>query len=266
MKKILFMSDVDGTLVDGGYIHPRVAEAAQEFTARGHLFALATGRHKFSIGALCEQLPVNAPCIILAGAATYNSAAGTCENLFPMEEGVRAALARILAEYPAELAVQVFTARTQFNLRLNDFLRRHGIAEEVGKPDAPLSALQGEQILKLGFNCEDTAVLERCAAEFFSDKNRYEWHYSFRIGIEVCHPMAGKGNALRRLLEAGDVRADCIAVAGDSANDLPLFPCADVRFAPRDAAAEVLARADHVVAAAREGGVADALELLLKNA
>lgn len=166
MKKILFMSDVDGTLVDGGYIHPRVAEAAREFTARGHLFALATGRHKFSIGALCEQLPVNAPCIILAGAATYNSAAGTCENLFPMEEGVKAALARILAEYPAELAVQVFTARTQFNLRLNDFLRRHGIAEEVGKPDAPLSALQGEQILKLGFNCEDTAVLERCAAEF----------------------------------------------------------------------------------------------------
>lgn len=39
-------------------------------------------------------------------------------------------------------------------------------------------------------------------------------------------------------------------MAGDSANDLPLFPCADVRFAPRDAAAEVLARADHVVAAA----------------
>ena len=116
MKKILFMSDVDGTLVDGGYIHPRVAEAAREFTARGHLFALATGRHKFSIGALCEQLPVNAPCIILAGAATYNSAAGTCENLFPMEEGVKAALARILAEYPAVRRPASSTAFTALSM------------------------------------------------------------------------------------------------------------------------------------------------------
>lgn len=266
MKKILFMSDVDGTLVVGGAIHPRVLEAAREFTAQGHLFALATGRHRFSIEALCRQLPVNAPCVILAGAAVYDPTTGKCGNFLPMGEEVKTSLERIMKEYPDDLAIQVFTERTQFNLRLNDFLRRYGIPEEVDKPDAPLSALRGERILKLGFNCEDTTVLERCAEEFFSDADSYEWLYSFRTGIEVSHPTASKGNALRRLLKTEAVRPGCVAVAGDSANDLSMFSCADIRFAPKDAAAEVLETADHVVASAREGGVAEALELLIKNA
>lgn len=265
MKKILFLSDVDGTLMSDGRIHPRVIQEARQFTERGHLFALATGRHRFSLGTLCRQLPINAPCVILAGAATYDPVRDVCGNFFPLGEGVKDKLAQILRRYPRELAVQVFTARTQFNLRLNDFMRKYGIAEEVNKPDAPLSALQGEQVLKLGFNCEDVSVLEACAAEFFSDTAAYAWHYSFRIGIEVCHPLASKGNALRRMIDGGIVQPDLIAVAGDSANDLSMFPCADVRFAPCDAMPEVLQAADHVVSSARDGCVADALRFLMEN-
>lgn len=265
MKKILFLSDVDGTLMSDGRINPRVVRAAREFTDRGHLFALATGRHKFSLGMLCRQLPINAPCVILAGAATYDPLTDVCGNFFPLGEDVKDKLAQIIKRYPRELAVQVFTTRTQFNLRLNDFMRQNGIAEEVNKPDAPLSALHGEQILKLGFNCEDVSVLEACAAEFFSNADAYEWHYSFRIGIEVCHPSASKGNALRRMIDGGDVSPDLIAVAGDSANDLSMFPCADVRFAPRDAMPEVLRAADHVVASAKDGCVADALRFLMER-
>lgn len=265
MKQILFLSDVDGTLISEGKMSPAVIEAAREFTSRGHLFALATGRHKFSLGQLQAQLPINAPCVILAGAAVYDPVKNTCRHLIPMEEEVKSKLGEILKKYPRELAVQVFTGTTQFNLRLNDFMRRYGIAEEVNKPDSPLSALEGEQILKLGFNCEDKTVLERCAEEFFSDSSRYEWHYSFRIAIEVCHPAASKGNALRNLLNSGDIKPDIIAVAGDSANDLSMFPCADIRFAPCDAIPEIRAKADYVVSTAKNGCVADALRILMSK-
>lgn len=265
MKRILFLSDVDGTLISKGKMSPAVIEAAREFTSRGHLFSLATGRHKFSLGELRARLPINAPCVILAGAAVYDPVTDTCRHLIPMEEEIKNKLREILKKYPRELAVQVFTGKTQFNLRLNDFLRHYGIAEEVNKPDAPLSALEGEQILKLGFNCEDTAVLERCAEEFFSDTSRYEWHYSFPIAIEVCHPAASKGNALCSLLRSGDVKPDIIAVAGDSANDLSMFSCADLRFAPCDAISEIRAKADYVVSAAEDGCVADALRILMSR-
>lgn len=265
MKRILFLCDVDGTLVSGGKMSPAVIEAAREFTSRGHLLALATGRHKFSLGGLRAQLPINAPCVILAGAAVYDPVTDTCRRMIPMEEGVKHKLGEILKKYPRELAVQVFTARTQFNLQLNDFMRRYGIAEEVNQPDAPLSALEGEQILKIGFGCEDTAVLERCAREFFSDTSRYEWQYSSRITIEVCHPAASKGNALRGLLSGGDIRADIVAVAGDSANDLSMFSCADIRFAPSDAIPEIRAKADYVVSTAENGCAADALRILMSR-
>ena len=266
MKKILLLSDVDGTLVVDGQMHPSVAEVAREFTAQGHMLALATGRHKFSLNQLCTELPINAPCVILAGAAVYDPATNACCHLLPMDEKVKESLARIVEEYPEKLAVQVYTAHTQFNLQLNDFMRCYGIAEEVNKPDAPLSALEGEQILKLGFNCEDTAVLEECANCFFSDTTRYEWHYSFRIAIEVCHCAASKGAALQSLLRNGDVQADIVAVVGDSANDLSMFPCADVRFAPRDAIPEILTAADYVVPTAKEGCVADVMRVLMEMA
>lgn len=242
---------------------PAVIEAAREFTSRGHLFALATGRHKFSLEGLRAQLPINSPCVILAGAATYDPVTDECYNLVPMEDGVKEKLRKILQEYPRDLAVQVFTAKTQFNLQLNDFMRCYGIAEEVNKPDAPLSALEGEQILKLGFNSEDTTVLEQCAAEFFSDTEQYEWHYSFRIAIEVCHPAASKGQALHKLLQGGSSTPDIVAVAGDSANDLSMFSCADIRFAPCDAISEIRAMADYVVSTAENGCVADALRILM---
>ncbi len=265
MKRILFLSDVDGTLISEGKMSPSVEEAAREFTSRGHLFALATGRHKFSLGQLQEQLPINAPCVILAGAAVYDPVTDACRNLIPMEEEVKSKLRDIVKKYPRELAVQVFTGTTQFNLQLNDFMRRYGISEEVNKPDAPLSALEGEQILKIGFNCEDKSVLERCAREFFADTSRYEWHYSFRIAIEVCHPAASKGNALRGLLDSGVIKPDIVAVAGDSANDLSMFSCADIRFAPCDAGPEIRAESDYVVSTAKNGCVAEALRILMSR-
>lgn len=264
MKRILFLTDVDGTLVAGGKLHPRVISAAREFTARGNYLALATGRNQFSIGALSRQIGVNAPCVILAGAAVFDPASRLCRHVIPIREEIKDILKRILREYPEELAIQVFTDKGQFNLRLNAFLRRHGIPEEIGKPDADVSAMEGRKILKVGLCCEDTTVLEDCAARYFSDPRRYRWHYSFPIAIEVLDPAASKGAALSSLLGDGSIQPDLVAVAGDSANDLPMFPCGDIRFAPRDAIEDIRAAADHVVSTAAEGCVADALNILME--
>lgn len=263
MKQILFLTDVDGTLTDGGGIAPAVIRQAEAFTAAGHLLALATGRHRHGIRQLTEQLPVNAPCIILAGAALYDPRSDRCSQFLPLPAETLPALEDILREYPDTLAIQVYTASGQYNLRLNAFLRQHGIPEEICLPVARPEALRGEQILKLGFCCEDTALLEQCANRFFADGTRYHWNYSFPIAIEVNSPEASKGAALRQLLRRGVIQPELVAVAGDSANDLSLFEAADIRFAPQTAFPQVKRAADHLIPPPGAGGVAEALERLM---
>lgn len=263
MKQILFLTDVDGTLTDGSGIAPSVIRQAEAFTADGHLLALATGRHRHGIRRLTGQLPVNAPCVILAGAALYDPRSDRCSQFLPLPAETLSALETILREYPEELAIQVYTADGQCNLRLNPFLRQHGIPEEIDRPIAEPAALKGAQILKLGLCCENTALLDQCAARFFGDETRYHWNYSFPIAIEVSSPVASKGAALRRLLNSGVIHPDLIAVAGDSANDLSLFEVADLRFAPETAFDEVKQAADRLIPPPSEGGVAEALKQLM---
>lgn len=263
MTNILFVTDVDGTLVDHGQVPRSVVEQARRFTAQGNRLTLATGRHRHSIARLAELLTVNTPCVILTGAALYDPSGGRCRRRIPLCDDVRTALAEILRTYPDSLAIQVFTAEDQFNLRLNRFLRENGIPEEIDKPDADLSALRGAQILKVGLCCEDTSLIERCAAQFFSNRLLYRWHYSFPIAAEVCHPAVSKGAALGSLLSEAELKPDLIAAAGDSANDLSLFALADIRFAPETAFPEVKKAADHIIPPPEKGGVAAALEVLM---
>jgi hydroxymethylpyrimidine pyrophosphatase-like HAD family hydrolase len=67
------LSDVDGTLVDRHGVDERVKQAVLDFTRQGNWFSLATGRNAFAIRNLTDQLAVNAPCILLTGAALYDA-------------------------------------------------------------------------------------------------------------------------------------------------------------------------------------------------
>lgn len=256
------MCDVDGTLIHGHAIADSVKNAVFDFTRRGNWFSLATGRNAVAIQWITAELAVNAPCVLLSGAELYNVADGTVSNVKPLTDHVKSALRALLDEYPA-LGIQAFTKNGLFNLRLNAFLREHGIPEEIGRPVSELFVLEDEQILKVGLCCEDTLQIEMAANSLFSDTQFYSWNYSYFTGAEVLSPLASKGLAIKTVIEQMPEKPDCIAVAGDSQNDLSMFACADVSFAPETAFPEVRRAADFIIPPPEQGGIAQALKILL---
>ncbi|MEN6593626.1 MAG: HAD family hydrolase [Clostridiaceae bacterium] len=260
--KILFYCDIDGTLIYGNTLADQVKDAVFDFTSRGNWFALATGRNAIAIRWITGQLAVNAPCVLLSGAALYDAASGTVTNVKPLTEQVKATLKALLDEYPA-LGIQAFTKNGLHNLRLNPFLQEHGIPEEIACPVSDLCALEDEQILKIGLCCEDPGQIELAASRLFSDLRQYQWNYSFFTGAEVLSPLASKGLAMKTVIEQMPEKPDCIAAAGDSPNDLSMFACADITFAPETAFPEVRKAADYIIPPPEQGGIAQALKILL---
>lgn len=62
---LLFVSDMDGTLITDRFEMPRRnIDAVRAFMAGGGRFAFATGRTRLSAGAFLDRVEVNAPCIL----------------------------------------------------------------------------------------------------------------------------------------------------------------------------------------------------------
>ncbi len=260
--RILFFSDIDGTLIHGHTIANEVKEAVLEFTRRGNWFSLATGRNTIAVRWIAEQLSLNAPGILLSGAALYEASDGSVTNAIPLTDQVKPALRVLLDAYPA-LGIQAFTKNGLFNLRLNPFLQEHGIPEEIACPVSDIRSLEREQILKIGLCCEDTGQIESATSRLFSDPRLYQWNYSFITGAEVLSPLASKGLAMKTIIEQMPEKPDCIAAAGDSQNDLSMFACVDITFAPETAFPEVRRAADYSIPPPEQGGIAQALRILM---
>ena len=85
--------------------------------------------------------------------------------------------------------------------------------------------------------------------EYYLDVYHPENYY-----LEVASARASKANAVHRIRRDGGF--DKIVAFGDNYNDLPLFDAADETCAVANARAEVRERADHVIGANTEDGVA----------
>lgn len=261
---ILFLSDIDGTLVEGRNITSEVKEALDKYVGCGNYFSLATGRHAFGIQWIIDQLQVNTPCIILTGTAVYNPISKTLLDTKPLHENTKILLRQLFEEYP-EMGIQVFTESGLCNLRLNPFLQKHGIPEERACGISGIEELEDKKILKIGLCCEDTGKIESAIDRLFSDRQKYNWHYSFVIATEVFSPTANKGIAIQTLIDSLPEEPDLIAVAGDSPNDLSMFKYADIAFAPETAFREVRDAADYIIPPPDRGGIAQALNMLMQN-
>lgn len=85
------------------------------------------------------------------------------------------------------------------------------------------------------------------------------------LGIElVLEGIADKRLALGELAARRKLTSDQLAFMGDDLNDLPAFAAAGLSFAPADAAAAVIKRAQYVTCAdGGRGAVREVIELLL---
>ena len=259
----LFVSDVDGTLVQPDKsIAPSTAQAVRLLQAAGIQVALVSARPPRGLQPIAAALGLTGPLAGFNGGAVVGidgqvvsqkllprNVARTAIDLF-RNRGVWCWLFTAdewLCQDAAGPYVELERRTVRFDERVVDdyepYLDRIGKLTGVTDDLPLLASLEGELSVLLGAGA---AV-----------------HLSQRYYLDITHPDAHKGNAVRALAAAAAVDLADVAVIGDMGNDVPMFSVAGLSFAMGNATPDVQSLARYVTGRNDADGWAQAADRLL---
>lgn len=258
MKYRLIALDVDGTLLNDHYkLTERTKRTIRDVHEAGATIVLCTGRSPVNTLPLMAELGLQGTLITHNGAATVRSADRTVVNEFPFAIEQVGKLVRYCRERGVHLDVC-----TPFELYVESDLR-----EQV--------AAMYDKYMLTPVRTADILALRESPVKFtvFGDKDEldeveHDWRAMelplavLRSGdyfIDMMHPQATKGNALRQLAESLGVDRSEIMAIGNYFNDLEMIRFAGLGIAMDNSPEEVKREADAVTASNNEDGVHAAL-------
>jgi len=274
-KDLLYVSDLDGTLLDPHSDFPRAwVDRLNRLIDRGLKFTIATARNYDSVHPILHDVNLQLPVILFNGA--YLTDFRTGENLEQsnyIQRDVVYELLELVAPLEQDPFVYTFDERHRLYYRN---------ATNEGS-QAYLKSLEGDGRLQYvdeyqfkdgeriaGLLLIDTpAALDsthRQLREQFPDnlnlyfakdiaRPKFNW-------LQMFHHHADKGKMLRTLSQHLDTPLSDIVVFGDYLNDLEMFKIAGKAIAVGNALPEVQAEADQVIGTNARGAVLDYLESL----
>lgn len=264
-------TDLDGTLFGpDGLVSPENRAAIEAYIAEGGRFAVATGREPANALRFLGDLPMNAPSVVLNGAAVYDYAAGEYLYTVFLDKGrVEPALRALLDGLPLP-ELQAYTRRgicycTPEAMAQPQLLRLH-------KPCVftTLDELADEPFFKCFLYAppeRDAALTEALLALEAAGAARHvpgTTDVGGRITYHELLPMeASKGEALRFLRSHPALRGRTIIAAGDYWNDYELLREADISVAPANSIPEIRAMCDHTAAANHDHTIRDVIRRII---
>ena len=268
----LMAMDVDGTvLTDDKQLPDRVLDSIRELRASGCLAVIATGRALSEMGPLRELLESCDLAILESGALLYDilrervmkrrvfrketvlSILETaCEEdcmLYAFSEGM-GYMGREDLENLEHYHMQPYRALYENHVCLLEDAGKslRGMADGIEKILIYHATEAGR---------ENTA--RRCAGL------DAEMAFAERTSLELSPGGISKGASLRELCALLGLELSECAAIGDAENDLSMLEIAGVSFAMGNAPERIRARADRVVGDNNHGGVAEAVDYLLRH-
>lgn len=269
--RMLCAVDLDGTLIgESLIIDPVDAAAIAAASAAGCVVCLASGRLFAASRPFAQALGLRGPIIALQGGAAYDLATG--QRLFCTTlpgDVARAAYDDLKSQdfhlqlyFGDRLYLDAMNDRARFYLRLSrvepimvEDLRRL-LTDAVPSDPGPIKVLGisepafvAQTIPRLAQTLGDRALVFKSMPMF----------------LEVTHPDANKGYALRRIAELLDIPVSRTGAVGDSDNDVPMLRAAGRSFAVANATEAAKKAAGEIVPALGSGGVAAALQLFQRE-
>jgi Cof subfamily protein (haloacid dehalogenase superfamily) len=259
----LLVSDVDGTLVTNDKrLTPRVQNAARAVDQAGIAFTITSSRPAFGMRMLIAPLGLKTPIAAFNGGLIVSP-----ERLKRIEGNpVPVEIARRSIAFLAGRGVGIWihTEKAWLALdRAGDYVD-HEIRTIQTEPsivasfDRPGVVDEAYKIVGVSTDFDLLAQCERdLAAELGASATvaRSQLYY-----LDVTHPLANKGHAVRRLSELLGIPAAAIAVIGDGRNDMAMFAVAGLAIAMGNADPQVQKAADLVTSSNEEDGFALAVE------
>lgn len=269
-EKILFISDLDGTLLDKNACLPeRAAERINRLTDSGVMITYATARTVRSVthilGDIDFTLSGACPIALMNGVLVRDMAAGKYVRAAVIKketaEKIPAALDKIDGIEPFVYAIDeehpmhgdpLYTYyREIVNKPMQDFMDERVV--RYGKPftkiasTASLGEISGD-IIYFAILGGERAVCEAAAAMAEVSGIRYTYYrdaYADDVWyLEIFDAAASKKHAVEYLRDI--TGAEKVVCFGDNINDLPMFEVADIAVAVENGVDEVKAAADYV--------------------
>lgn len=262
----LLVSDVDGTIVlPDKTLAPSTLAAVARLREAGVALALVSARPPRGMRWIAESLGLATPMAGFNGGMLTEADGTLIENL-PMPEGV----VRQALDVFGRAGVQpwLFSALDWLVLDpAGDYVAHERYAirfdERVVSGFGPYLA-RADKLVGVS---ADFGHLARVEAELQTlVGERASVHRSQPYYLDVTHPDANKGTAVRRLAALLGVPLSEVAVIGDMENDVPMFAVSGLSIAMGDASPEVRSAAGHVTAANDRDGWARAVDEIVLRA
>lgn len=267
----LLACDIDGTLIESGYINPQNIEQIKFFIDEGGAFSLCTGRSMGAISDALSKLPAISPCVVLNGGMIYDYT--NSKTLFDVKiskEDYR--IAQIVKNCGEDVGIEIHARENVFTLVKNYYTDLH---QEYEKFEAPLvdfdfaakyewnkvlftfdSQEQREKIVQLlSVEKTNSKFIKTCAVIDGMPNNYYE---QIPLGVS-------KATAIEKLCEFLNIKKGRVFAIGDYYNDLEMINKADISAVPVTSPDDLKVNADYITVSCKDGAVADFINFLTKK-
>ncbi|WP_127588639.1 Cof-type HAD-IIB family hydrolase [Paenibacillus koleovorans] len=255
----LIALDVDGTLLtDDHELTEATRSAVRQAHEAGATIVLCTGRGPGNAIPVLEELGLEGTVITHNGSATVRSSDRAVVHSFPFDPQDLDYFIRYCNEH--RLHYDVSTPR---DLHIFYDLPEEGYALYEKFLITPIRlehvGALAEQPVKFTVFSEDPAELDRVEAAWREVDSPLLVLRSGEQFIDVMHPEASKGNALRVLADSLGIDRTQVLAMGNYFNDLDMLRFAGFGIAMDNSPEEVKRAADEVTLSNNEDGVAAAL-------
>ena len=252
--------DLDDTLLDNDLrISQRVQAVIQAARQQGVQVTLATGRMFRSALPYAEQLDLNLPLITYQGALIKNSRSEEVLYHRPV---------------PTELVRPVAEKVKSFGYHLQMYFEDQVCMEKLtteGQAYVDLAGVKVTLVSDLIASCpEPTKILisnyEEARLDELAEVLQAEFGEQLYITkskpyyLELLHPEATKGKALRVVADYFGIPQEAVIAIGDSFNDLDMIDYAGLGVVMGNARPEIKQHGDYVTATNEDDGVAEVIE------
>lgn len=252
-------SDLDGTLLrDDRTISQENREAINQALQHGIKVMLASGRMIKAIRPFFDQLGLDLPVIAYNGAVVQEPLSGKVLAQHPIDPQLAANVVAIFRE--ARVHLNLYQRDELYMDEQSEWGRKYAAMNAVKPHLVPdLAAVITEPPPKLlGIADLDTIDrMETLLKQRFGDALTLT--RSLPNHLEIVAPGVSKAAALAELTGQWDIKPEEVMAIGDGPNDLPMLHWAGIGVAVGNAAPEVKAEANWVVADNNHNGVAEAL-------
>lgn len=269
MKKTLYVTDLDGTLLNQkDRINPKSIAIINELVDKGMMFTYATARSLVSASVVTAGLSTNIPVIAYNGAFIFQPETGEILSREDFSSSERAYAIEVIRANNILPLVYSFVDGVEkvswLSGRENDGIRRY---LSLRKGDRRLRPVKDDEELYQGEIFYFTCIGEKSELQPLYDILSKDERYRSTIQQELYRPEyfceimpvnATKAHAIQKLKKIWDCGR--VISFGDAVNDIPMFEISDECYAVENAVEELKAAATGIIDSNENDGVANWLK------